>query len=416
MPRGFYRLIAAQFFSALADNALLIVAIALLAERGLAGWWAPLLKFSLVAFYVLLAPALGPLADAFPKARLMAATNALKVAGVGAMLAGMHPVGAFAIIGFAAAAYAPAKYGLVTEMVATRSLVAANSWIEVTAVGAVLLGALVGGFLVSDTVRAAAASLRAALGAGAGSGLVLSLALVSSIYALAALLNVGIASPRASYGRSPRAPLALARDFLRANVTLWRDRAGGLSLAVTTLFWGTGATLQFAVLRWAVDVLGLPLHKAAYLQAIAAVGLVVGATAAGRFIGIHAAPRVLPAGVLLGALALLVPLIESVALAAPLLVLVGIVSGVFVVPMNALLQHRGYEVLTPGRSIAVQGFNENLSVLTMLAAYAALLKIEVPITTVMFALGVMLIITMGALVARERGTRTGRPETARARS
>jgi MFS family permease len=405
MPKGFHRLIAAQFSSALADNALLIVAIALLEERGIAGWWAPLLKFSLVAFYVLLAPIVGPLADAFPKARLMATMNAVKMLGVFALLAGAHPVAAFAIIGFAAAAYAPAKYGLITEMVPGRNLVAANSWIEVTAVGAVLLGTLIGGFLVSDWARAAGATARVALGslgAMAGSTLVVSECVVLSIYSIAALLNVGIDSGRAHYGRGSIAPIALARDFLLSNATLWRDREGGLSLAVTSLFWGTGATLQFAVLRWAVDVLGLPLHKAAYLQAIAAVGVVAGATIAGRCIGIASARRVLPAGLLLGGLACVVPLVDTVALAIPLLVLVGVVGGMFVVPMNALLQHRGCLVLTPGRSIAVQGFNENLSVLSMLALYAALLSIEVPVASLMSGMGVLLIVSIGALMARER--------------
>jgi MFS transporter, LPLT family, lysophospholipid transporter len=415
MPKGFYRLIAAQFLSALADNALLIVAIALLEERGVAGWWAPLLKFSLVVFYVLLAALVGPLADAFPKARLMATMNAIKVLGVFAMAAGVHPVAAFAIIGFAAAAYAPAKYGLVTEMVPAKGLVAANSWIEVTAVGAVLLGTLAGGFLVSGWARQAGAALCATMPGvtdAAGSALILSEYLVLIIYGAAALLNVCL--PRGNvHALSSIAPVALARDFVRANATLWRDREGGLSLAVTSLFWGTGATLQFAVLRWAVDVLGLPLHQAAYLQALAAIGVVVGASIAGRFIGIHLARRVLPAGLVLGGLALIVPLIETVSLAVPLLVLVGIVSGLFVVPMNALLQYRGYQVLTPGRSIAVQGFNENLSVLLMLAVYAALLSIDVPITVVMCGLGLLLIVSIGALVVRERALRAAPPAHAR---
>jgi hypothetical protein len=331
--------------------------------------------------------------------------NAIKVLGVFAVIAGVHPVAAFAIIGFAAAAYAPAKYGLVTEIVRAGNLVVANSWIEVTAVGAVLLGTLVGGSLVSGWARGAGNALRAALPGvidPAGSTLILSEYLVLIIYSAAALLNIGLPRGQTKYAHGSSAPLALARDFLRANVTLWRDREGGLSLAVTSLFWGTGATLQFAVLRWAVDVLGLPLHQAAYLQAIAAVGVILGASIAGRFIGIHGARRVLPAGLVLGGLALMVPLIDTVTLAVPLLVVVGIVSGIFVVPMNALLQHRGYQVLTPGRSIAVQGFNENLSALCMLGVYALMLSMEVPIKAVMGGLGALLILSIGALVARER--------------
>ena len=410
MPRGFHLLIAAQFFSALADNALLIVAIALLHERGLPGWWAPLLKFSFTLSYVFLAPLVGPLADAMPKARLMAVMNGVKIAGVLLLIAGAHPVAAFALVGFGAAAYAPAKYGLVTEIVPAQRLVAANGWIEVSVVCAALLGTVLGGLLVADLVlastaaRAAQAWLSATdVSVGTASALTLSAATLLAVYALAGLLNLGVPDSGARYPATRRSLRALQRDFTASNRTLWRDRDGGLSLAVTTIFWGVGATLQFAVLRWAADVLALTLDKAAALQAAVALGVVAGAALAGRHIGLAHARRVLPAGIALGLLMPVVAVTDSLALALPLLVLVGVVGGVLVVPLNALLQHRGHVLLTAGRSIAVQGFNENLSILAMLSAYAAMLALDVPIVPLMSGFGLAIAAAVAALMWRERG-------------
>ena len=384
MPPGFHLLIAAQFVSALSDNALLIVAVALLQEQGLPGWWAPLLKFSLTLAYVVLAPLVGPLADAFVKARVMMAMNALKVLGVACLLAGGHPLLAFGIIGIGAAAYAPAKYGLVTELVPPARLVAANGWIEVSTVCAVLLGFVLGGVLVGPQAPP----------------LMTGAALLLGGYALAALLNLGIPDSGARYRRSHRAPLALWRSFGRAQLRLWRDRDGGLSMGVTTLFWGSAAVLQFAVLHWAVQGLGLTLERAAYLQGVVALGIVAGALVASRWVALAAAPRVLPLGVLMGLLVPAVAWVQDWRLAVPLLAGVGFLGGVLVVPLNALLQHRGHQLLTAGRSIAVQNFNENLSVLVMLGAYAALLAGGCDIRWLMALLGAAVALVTALLAWR----------------
>ncbi|HEX2011030.1 MAG TPA: lysophospholipid transporter LplT, partial [Roseateles sp.] len=306
MPPGFHPLIAAQFCSALADNALLIVTIALLQRQGLPLWWAPLLKFGFTLSYVLLAPLVGPLADAMPKARLMAWMNGLKIMGLAGMLAGWHPVLAYSLVGLGAAAYAPAKYGLVTELVPPRRLVAANGWLEVSIVGAALLGTVLGGLLVAPWLALPFFGLQ---------GLDGSLLLLGAVYALAALLQLAVPDSGARYPAVCRHPAQLWRDFWRANRRLWRDAEGGLSLAVTTLFWGVGATLQFAVLRWAEAQLALPLERAAYLQAAVAVGVVLGAAAAGRWVPLARARRVLPLGVLLGALIVLLAWLQDLALA-----------------------------------------------------------------------------------------------------
>lgn len=409
MPAGFQLLIAAQFASALADNALLIVMIALLQERALPPWWAPLLKIVFNASYVVLAPFVGPLADAFPKARLMAWMNGVKVLGVVALLVGVHPMAAFALVGLGAAAYAPAKYGLITELVPANRLVAANGWLEVTIVGAALLGAVLGGLLVSpwllqSTLATLGAAALAQLPVLGDSALNLALLALLSVYLLAALLNVGIPDSGARYAASRIDPFALTREFREANRTLWRDRDGGLSLAVTTIFWGLGATLQFAVLRWAADALALPLDRAAYLQAAVAVGVIFGAAAAGRWVRLADAKRMLAAGVVLGLLLPVLAVTTQLTVAVPLLALVGAVGGLLIVPLNALLQHRGLARLSAGRSIAVQGFNENASILVMLAVYAGLVALDMPIVPLLAAFGVCIAAAMAALMLRERRT------------
>lgn len=402
LPRGFGLVIGAQFASALADNALLIVAIALLTQQGFAAWWAPLLKVGFMAAYVLLAPWVGPLADAFAKGRVMAAMNVVKMAGLALLALGLHPVAALAVVGLGAAAYAPAKYGLITEMAAPESLVKANGWIEISVVSAALLGAVLGGALVSPPWLASGLADFCDGWDLPPDKLTGSLAALLVIYAVSSLLNVGIVDSGRRQRSVAHDPMTLLREFRAANRLLWRDREGGLSLAATTLFWGVGATLQFAVLRWAGEALALPLSQAAYLQAAVAVGVIAGAAAAGRWLALHQARHGLWAGVALGLLMPVVAQVSDVATAALVLALVGAVGGAMVVPLNALLQHRGATLLSAGRSIAVQGFNENLSVLVMLAAYAGCEATGVPIGVTLSGLGGLVAASILVLIGVDR--------------
>ena len=399
MPAGFHRIIAAQFASALADNGLLIVAIAILLERGLPAWWAPMLKLVFTLSYVLLAPFLGPLADEFPKARLMVWMNGVKIMGGVALLLGLNPLLAMSIVGLGAAAYAPAKYGLITEIVGPDQLVRANGWIEVSVVCAALLGPVLGGVLVNGRVIEV---LHGLLPGGFGDSFSLgpSLLVLLMIYGLAGLLNTGIPHSGARYPATAIHPIALIKDFFRANRLLWRDPEGGLSLAVTTIFWGLGATLQFAVLKWSADQLRLSLDQSAYLQAAVAVGVVAGAGISGHWVGLHNAKRILPAGVVLGLLISVSAQVQGVGMAVFLLACVGVGGGILMVPLNALLQHRGFVLLSAGRSVAVQGFNENLSILCMLGLYAALLAAEMPIVPLMTLLGLGFSLALGLLICR----------------
>jgi len=284
----------------------------------------------------------------------------------------------------------------------------ANGWIEVTVVGAALLGTVLGGLLVSPSLVEAAWSQAATQGLASltaeahRTAYAASLTGVIGLYALASVLNLGIPDSGARYPRHPASPVALLRDYTAAHRTLWRDPEGGLSLAVTTVIWGVGATLQFVVLRWATEVLGLTLDRAAYLQAVVAIGLVIGAAAAGRFVPLRQARRMLPLGIGLGLMLPLIAAVDSLWLALPLLALVGAAGGLLVVPMNALLQHRGATVLSAGRSIAVQGFNENASVLAMLGVYSLLLHAEVPIAPLMAAFGLSVAAALAVFTLRAR--------------
>ena len=394
MTRGIACLIAAQFVSGLADNALLIVAMARLADMGRSAWLAPLLKAVLTLAYVLLAPWVGALADRWPKARVMLAANGLKALACALMALAIDPLLAFALAGVGAAAYSPAKYGLVTELSPPEQLVHANGWLEVTTVGAIILGTALGGWLVGRWLLAdGARHMGHALPVDSPLGA--AILLVLALYALAAALNLLIPSSGARPHAMQPSFSALLTRFAQAKRTLWRDAQGGLSLGVTTLFWGAGATLQFVVLAWAQHNLGLSLSHAAYLQGVVAIGIGVGALAAGRWVRLHQAPGVLPLGVLMGACVPLLTLVHSVGVAAPLLATVGALAGFFVVPMNALLQHRGQQLLGAGESIAVQNFNENLSVLAMLGAYAALQMTGWPLHRTVFALGT--VVALGVL-------------------
>jgi MFS transporter, LPLT family, lysophospholipid transporter len=398
MPKGFFYLISAQFASGLADNALLILGIAFLSEQGYPGWWAPLLKFSFTLSYVFLAPLMGPLADAFSKAKLMACMNALKVVGVAFIFTSFHPVLAFAIAGMAASAYAPAKYGLVTETVPAEQLVKANGWLEVTVVMAVILGTACGGLLVASKSFTWMSTLNLSFIELWGlsletqyAGPLLSLIV---IYIIAGLLNLGIPSVNIRYVQQSMKPVALFKNFIQSNRILWQDPVGKLSLAVTTLFWGIGAVVQFAVLLWAKEALDMPLEQASLLQAVVAFGVIFGAGMAGHYVALHNAYKVLPLGLWLGLSLPALAFSTSLWIAIPLMLITGFAGGMLMVPMNAMLQNRGYTLLTAGRSIAVQGFNENASVMVMLGVYSGLLALELPLQWVMVIMGSVMTLGM----------------------
>lgn len=384
---AFYRVLFVQLLSTLADNAFLIVAIARVIELAGAPWLIPILKVSATFFYVALAPFVGPVADAFPKGRVMLASNAFKCSAIALMLLGLDPVLTIGLAGVGAAFYAPAKYGLVTELVPGSALVRANGYFEAVTVCAVVFGVVLGGFLVSQGMPDLAGWGWMPGLNGAPSHLTAGVLVVLGLHAGATLLSWGLADSRARYAPRPWHLADLWRSFVQENRILWGDALGGLSMAVTTLLWGAGATLQLVVLRWATEALALPLSQASYLQGMSAVGIVAGAAMASRWIAMRQAARLLPMGVALGLSIPMLLFVNTVPTAALLLVCVGAMAGFFVVPMNALLQLRGCTLLTAGRSVAVQGCNENAGMLLMLVIYAAATAAGISVSALVLGFG-----------------------------
>lgn len=406
MKPGFYTIMAAQFFSSLADNALLIAAIALLYQLQAPAWMTPLLKLFFVLSYVVLAAFVGAFADSRPKGNVMFWTNSIKIVGCLAMLFSAHPLMAYAIVGFGAAAYSPAKYGILTELLPPEKLVAANGWIEGLTVGSIILGTVFGGMLISNQLSTYLLSFDLPVfNTGIDTAPEAAISVIAFIYLIAAGFNLKIPDTGAVYPQQETNPIRLVKDFEHCFRTLWTDRLGQISLAVTTLFWGAGATLQFIVLKWAESALSMNLSEGAILQAVVAFGVAGGAVWAAWRVPLKKSLNVLIYGVVMGALVMVLAifrkdLIPDISInlgiiSLPLylfiaylfLITIGWMSGYFVVPMNALLQHRGHVLLSAGHSIAVQNFNENLSVLGMLCLYSLLIWLDVPVSFVIVLFG-----------------------------
>jgi len=395
MNRGFYTIMAAQFFSSLADNALLFVAIDLLVSMKSPAWITPLLKLSFVLFYVLLAAFVGAFADALPKGRVMFIANLIKILGCALIFWRVHPLAAYAVVGFGAAIYSPAKYGILTELLPPEKLVAANGWIEGLTVTSIILGTVMGGALVSGKVAASLLTIDVPyIETGINTSSEIALCVVGVTYVLAAIFNLKIPDTGCVYEHQERNPLKLITDFSNCCVILWKDKLGQISLAVTTLFWGAGATLQLIVLEWAKKSLNMTFDRATSTVGMVAIGVALGAALSARFITLRKSLTVIPLGIAMGVIVMGMVLVDSVYLAYPLLILIGVLSGFFVVPMNALLQHRGHVLMSAGHSIAVQNFNENLSILTMLAMYSLMLRLHLDLNAIIVLFGLFVAGTM----------------------
>lgn len=395
MNRGFYTIMAAQFFSSLADSALIIVAIALLTAMKAPASLTPLLKLSFVLFYVLLAPFVGAFADSMNKGRVMFIANFIKVFGCALILFNVHPLAAYAVVGFGAAVYSPAKYGILTELLPAEQLVIANAWIEGLTVMSIIFGTVMGGALVSTHGGAWLMTLDfPVIDTGIDTPAKAQIAVLVSIYALAAAFNLRIPDTGARYEHQERNPAKLIADFAECSATLWKDKLGQISLAVTTLFWGSGAALQLIVLEWANRSLHMPLDKATTLIGVVAIGVAVGAAMAAKLIPLRKALTVIPLGIGMGVVVMAMTLVHRVEIAVVMLLIIGLLSGFFVVPVNALLQHRGHVLMSAGHSIAVQNFNENLSILTLMAVYAIMITLNIHLNVIIVLFGFALAAVM----------------------
>lgn len=378
MANKFYILLIAQFLSALADNALLFAAIALLASINAPDWHTPLLQQFFVISYILLAPFVGSIADAFPKGGVMFFSNLIKVVGCGAMIFGMPPLYAYGIVGIGAAAYSPAKYGILTELLPSDQLVKANGWMEGSTVTAIIFGAILGGVLAVNDLNAA-------------------MWVIGALYLAAAFFNYYIPKLPIDHKIAKKSISFILKDFSHAFFALWKDPLGQVSLAVTTLFWGAGATLRLVVLSWAAITLSFDIEQATQLIATVAIGIAVGAVIASNYITLEKSVRVLPAGIVMGILVVAMVFVTNWIMAAFLLFLIGVLSGFFVVPLNALLQHRGHHLIGAGHSIAVQNFNEHIGILIMLGLYLLMVKANISINSITVVFGVFIIVSMSII-------------------
>ena len=395
MKKGFSTIMSAQFFSSLADNALLVAAVELLRASNAPAWQTPALAPMFALFYVVLAPFVGAFADAIPKGRVMFISNSIKVVGCLFMLFGGHPLMAYGVVGLGAAAYSPAKYGILTELLPPSQLVKGNGWIEGLTVSSIILGFVLGGLLIGPKL----------------SGLLLqfdmpvfetsidtppeaAIASIVVLYLVAALFNLYI--PRTSAPLQPMAGnvLSFVRDFTNCNARLWDDKLGQISLATTTLLWGVFGNLRLIVFAWAAVALGYSTAQASRMVGVVVIGSVAGAVYASMTSKLDRATDVIPLAMTVGVLMIGLNLITNVWVAAPFLVLLGGLCGYLIVPMNALLQHRGHNLMGAGRSIAVQNFNEQACILGLGAFYAGMTKMGLSVFVAIAVLGTLVAAVM----------------------
>ena len=383
--RAMLALLAAQFLSALADNALLIVAIATLKAQLEAGN-VPWLQIAFVLPFILLAPFVGILADGLPKGRVLLIGNGVKLLGGLSLLLGVHPIVAYGIAGIGAAIYSPAKFGILTQLFPPQNLVRANSLLEGSTIVAILLGVFLGGLLTDYSPDLALGS-------------------VIALFALAAVVNLLI----------PRLPIespfkehrlgATLLSFGRDLVTLFNITDARASLLATTTFWGLGATMRLMLFAWVPIALGtLDNSTPSNLMGAVSIGIVFGAAIAGFLIPLHKVNRALIGGLLLGPMVMLLALTQSLPVAVALLIGLGAAGGMFVVPMNAMLQDAGHRTIGAGRALAVQNLWENMAMLLFVGLYLLLSQMGVSITANLFIFGaVLLVLTGGISWLRLRG-------------
>ncbi len=371
MKRGFFTIMSAQFFSSLADNALFVGAVQLLRSSGSPEWQQAALVPMFALFYVVLAPFVGAFADAMPKGKVLLISNGIKVIGCLLMLFGTHPLMAYAIVGLGAAAYSPAKYGILTELLPASQLVKANGWIEGLTIASIILGVLLGGQLVGPMISSALLSFDFPfITTSIDTAPEAAIGVLIFVYLIAAWFNTRIPETGVSMRAMPKNLLSLLPDFWTCNSKLWKDKLGQISLGTTTLFWGVSGNLRYIVLAWAAAALGYSVTQASALVGVVAIGTAVGAVVASLRMRLEHAVNVIPLGIAMGLLVILLNFINNVWVAAPFLILLGGLGGFLVVPMNALLQHRGHNLMGAGRSIAVQNFNEQACILGLGGFYA----------------------------------------------
>ncbi|EBR0085173.1 lysophospholipid transporter LplT [Salmonella enterica subsp. enterica serovar Wangata] len=377
--KGMLSVIVAQFLSAFGDNALLFATLALLKAQFYPDWSQPVLQMVFVGAYILFAPFVGQIADSFAKGRVMMVANGLKLAGAAGICLGVNPFVGYTLVGIGAAAYSPAKYGILGELTTGDKLVKANGLMEASTIAAILLGSVAGGVLADWHVIAALVAC--------------ALAYAGAVAANLFIPKLVAARPGQSWRLS-----AMTRSFFSACVVLWRNGETRFSLVGTGLFWGAGVTLRFLLVLWVPVALGITDNATpTYLNAMVAVGIVVGAGAAAKLVTLETVSRCMPAGILIGLVVAIFSLQHALLPAYALLLLIGMLGGFFVVPLNALLQERGKKSVGAGNAIAVQNLGENSAMLLMLGLYSLAVLVGVPAVAIGIGFGVLFALAIAAL-------------------
>ncbi|EKG6248355.1 lysophospholipid transporter LplT [Salmonella enterica] len=377
--KGMLSVIVAQFLSAFGDNALLFATLALLKAQFYPDWSQPVLQMVFVGAYILFAPFVGQIADSFAKGRVMMVANGLKLAGAAGICLGINPFVDYTLVGIGAAAYSPAKYGILGELTTGDKLVKANGLMEASTIAAILLGSVAGGVLADWHVIAALVAC--------------ALAYAGAVAANLFIPKLVAARPGQSWRLS-----AMTRSFFCACVVLWRNGETRFSLVGTGLFWGAGVTLRFLLVLWVPVALGITDNATpTYLNAMVAVGIVVGAGAAAKLVTLETVSRCMPAGILIGVVVAIFSLQHALLPAYALLLLIGMLGGFFVVPLNALLQERGKKSVGAGNAIAVQNLGENSAMLLMLGLYSLAVLVGVPAVAIGIGFGVLFALAIAAL-------------------
>ncbi|CQM80898.1 TPA_asm: lysophospholipid transporter LplT [Salmonella enterica subsp. enterica serovar Typhimurium] len=377
--KGMLSVIVAQFLSAFGDNALLFATLALLKAQFYPDWSQPVLQMVFVGAYILFAPFVGQIADSFAKGRVMMVANGLKLAGAAGICLGINPFVGYTLVGIGAAAYSPAKYGILGELTMGDKLVKANGLMEASTIAAILLGSVAGGVLADWHVIAALVAC--------------ALAYAGAVAANLFIPKLVAARPGQSWRLS-----AMTRSFFSACVVLWRNGETRFSLVGTGLFWGAGVTLRFLLVLWVPVALGITDNATpTYLNAMVAVGIVVGAGAAAKLVTLETVSRCMPAGILIGVVVAIFSLQHALLPAYALLLLIGMLGGFFVVPLNALLQERGKKSVGAGNAIAVQNLGENSAMLLMLGLYSLAVLVGVPAVAIGIGFGVLFALAIAAL-------------------
>ena len=398
MNYRFFILLLTQFIVGISDNALILVVIALLQEQAYPDWWIPILKVVFTVSFVLFAPFVGHACDVRPKRLVMLGATLLKVFACVLLMFDFHPFLCLLLAGLGAAIYSPAKYGLATEIVPVDQLVKANAWLEVSTVLASIFGFLFGGLLVSETFRQSEWAQNLSLLLHEPGSLYLSIAILIVLLSFASLLTRLL--PISGYIKEQVVDhwLEHVHEFSRSLKLLWADDLGRISLCVTTLFWGVGSTMQLLVLLWAQEKLGFTLSQSSYFQVTGAIGMVLGAGIAAFFIGLKDAIKLTKLGYMIGLILISMAWVSDSWTAAFLMIGVGAVCALLIVPFNALLQHRGKEILFSGQSIAVQNFCENSSVLLISLLYSALLALGISLKMLMLVFGLLIAISIFLII------------------